>query len=521
MKIFNIIKNAVLFSFLILISHSCYRDLSTEASTVIPDIEFGNEDTTYNVAFNSVLTIDPKVSQAGRNADDFSYSWEITLDFTNKERVDAGNEPILTYTVANSPSEEPYYVILYVTDNQTGLETMKSWKFYVSSLLGEGLLVAHTRDDGQTSELDFVASERVTYGFEDKEPRYKRNLYSEYNRAPYSGVINTMCCNTVSVAHANDTQRLLLGSDTELFSIDLAFSVEKDLVNSELFSFFNESSYKVDHLTNFAAYSTGAIIDNMLYSCAGNMSNIFSAVKFTQEPRNIFTEKNVSFSKENQSYIVVMDCEHNNFYSAHGIFLGNGFSALTALDVTPTFSISNSEPLAAGSISEIRNSFVIKTDKDEYKLLTFTDDSPTIYTEYSINAPDIENAVSFAFCENTSIFYYVTPEAIYYNIVAGSSVTTRQIMTFAPDDPNEKITDIIHYQQAWYGMGGNTDSSKYGFSLDTHQTQMLIVTYNETTGEGKIYAKPFNVNSGLFSMTDQGEVYDGFGEITANTPTFR
>lgn len=520
MKIFDIIKVFIVFSFIAVISHSCYRDLSTEATITIPDIEFENTDTVYNVGFNSVLTVDPGVSQEGRVADDFSYLWEVTLNANNEERVEISNEPILNYTVANSPSDKPYYLILYVTDNQTGLETMRTWKFYVSSLLGEGLLVAHTRDEGQTSELDFVASERVTYGFEDKEPQYKRNLYSEYNSAPYSGVINTMCCNSASSTQSWDTNRLLLGSDYEVFSIDISTSMEKDLINSELFSFFNESEYKVDYLSNFTDYNTGIIVDNMFYNMTCILGSFFSPVSFNLEPQNIFTKENLSFVKDNSSNVVVMDNTHDNFYYAQGAFLGVSAS-FSSCDITPSFDISSSEALAAGALSDRLNAFVIKTDTGEYKLLTFDNSAPPVYMEYSLNAPDIENAISFAFCENTSLFYYTTQDAVYTNIVAGSSVTTRKIANFTPEGPDEKITDIIHYQQAWFGMAQHSTSNDYEFILDTHQTQMLIVTYNETTGEGKIYVKPFNVNSGLFSMTDQGEVYDGFGEITAITPTFR
>ena len=115
-------------------------------------------------------------------------------------------------------------------------------------------------------------------------------------------------------------------------------------------------------------------------------------------------------------------------------------------------------------------------------------------------------------------FIFSPLEKIYANIIAGTNLQTRQVVSFAPDDQDEKITDVIHYQQAWFGTNNYYD---YEFVLDSHQTQILVVTYNETTGEGKIYAKPFNVNSGLFSMTDQGETYDGFGEITAIAPVPR
>ena len=135
---------------------SCYKDLSTEADKVIPKIEIGNKDTVLNVSYNDVLRVDPKVSQENRSSEDFSYFWEMSLNTSATTVIELGDSPILEYQVTNLPADSPYYLFLTVTDKQTGLGTMKQWKVYVSSLLGEGLVVAHTRDGGKTSDLDFV-----------------------------------------------------------------------------------------------------------------------------------------------------------------------------------------------------------------------------------------------------------------------------------------------------------------------------------------------------------------------------
>ena len=60
----------------------------------------------------------------------------------------------------------------------------------------------------------------------------------------------------------------------------------------------------------------------------------------------------------------------------------------------------------------------------------------------------------------------------------------------------------------------------YGYALPTHQLQIIITTYNPSTKEGKIYLRPFNVASGLFTMKNNG-TYGGFGEILCISPTFR
>lgn len=49
---------------------------------------------------------------------------------------------------------------------------------------------------------------------------------------------------------------------------------------------------------------------------------------------------------------------------------------------------------------------------------------------------------------------------------------------------------------------------------------MVIVTYNEKTGEGKFYLRPYNVSTGLFTYKDNGS-YGGFGKISSIAPLFK
>ena len=102
--------------------------------------------------------------------------------------------------------------------------------------------------------------------------------------------------------------------------------------------------------------------------------------------------------------------------------------------------------------------------------------------------------------------------------VIGGSPIFREI-NWQPDDKAETITGIKFYTQGWYGAHG-FDYTSYTFPLATNRMQIIIFTYNENTGEGKIYLRPFNVSTGLFTYKDNG-VYGGFGRITAATTTFR
>ncbi len=92
-------------------------------------------------------------------------------------------------------------------------------------------------------------------------------------------------------------------------------------------------------------------------------------------------------------------------------------------------------------------------------------------------------------------------------------------MNFTPQASGEKITKLVHYKQGWYGVSRN-DLASYQFQLPTNRLQILVVTHDAATGEGKIYLRPFNVSTGLFTLKDNG-VLTGFGEITAVGPSMR
>ena len=130
----------------------------------------------------------------------------------------------------------------------------------------------------------------------------------------------------------------------------------------------------------------------------------------------------------------------------------------------------------------------------------------------------LTDAQYFAFCDNADILFMASGSKIASIAVIGGSPVFREI-NWSPDSKNEVITGIKFYTQGWYGTHG-FDYNSYSFPLATNRMQVVIITHNEKTGEGKIYLRPFNVSTGLFTYKDNG-VYGGFGRITAITTTFK
>lgn len=130
---------------------------------------------------------------------------------------------------------------------------------------------------------------------------------------------------------------------------------------------------------------------------------------------------------------------------------------------------------------------------------------------------DITRAIDYVFCENMDVMYYATEDKVYPAIFAGN--TARSGTAWNLPSTSEHITDIKMYQQAWYGNAGYSPTS-YGYIHAQNQRQLLVSTYNSSTGEGKIYIVPVTA-LGTGALGEASRILDGFGEITAIGTTLR
>jgi hypothetical protein len=188
--------------------------------------------------------------------------------------------------------------------------------------------------------------------------------------------------------------------------------------------------------------------------------------------------------------------------------------------VKATYSLKGAEAMACGIMKQDKVGFVLKASDGTYYATVITSDGLiSSNTDYNLSeiSSDIKDAKGFAFCDNTDFFYYYNDREIKVVKTVGKNVTISKI-TWSPDTKTEKITGMCHYHQGWYGT--QNISGEYEHTIDTHRLQVVITTYDETTGQGRIYLRPFNLTTGLFARESNG-VYEGFNEITAIATTFR
>lgn len=510
--------NILLLPVLAAIVAACYKDISTEAGYTIPDIVIENLKDTIFVSFGDNLSLSPEVSQEGRSEEDFSYLWEMDIDAGRPStRIEISDAKDLELKIANTPNSAPYVLSFTVTDKQSGISAIHPVYLYVSNSLGEGLLVAYTRDGGKTSDMDLVSSPSVTYGFEGEEPEYVRGLYSLVNDAPLDGRIQAMNPTYASINGSFDQSRLMVGTESHLYYLDpLTYTISGS--DGELLNMPAEN-YNTTALFNLAEYSTGAIIGGQIYGYVTYIPTAYGIISYSGSDNDVFSPANTSYNLQNEGRIMLFSSHTGNFYYVSGWTVSTGGS-FTALAGTFPFDLTGAESIAAGGMTENFNGFVIRTTDSKYYLfMVKPSGNSSEIRYYEIKEPEIENAVTFTFCDNTNIFYFATPDKVYSNYVSGNTLVSREV-SWSPDSGSEKITGVKHYKQAWYGTHRYGETG-YEFALPTNRAQIIITTYNESTGEGKIYLRAFNVSTGLFTMTGDNGTFDGFGEITAIAPTFR
>ena len=496
---------------------SCYQDLSTTADKVLPDIEISGVPDTLETFFGDEIALRAIATLDGEPYDGFVYEWVIDLRPTrNVDRMSLSETAELSYRVANQPSESPYCLSFTATDIESGLSKTAFCHVYVRSSLGEGILVAHTRDGGKTTDFDLLANKYVTYGYTSDAPRYTRNIYSLANGQPLDGRVNAMLPVVRTDGAVYNETLILVGTDEHLLALDpLTFTVSKQ--DGALFNGFKEPTFEVHNLINYGQIMTAAQINGKLWLNICHTNNIFNIAGYSGIPSDVFTPTNVGYSYAvQQSDVAFFNEAEGKFYYMHAQFSGYGSFSLVTEPVGAD--LAGGKSLWAGAGRDARCAFLIEAADGNHHLI-FLHPTEKEMIHYALEPGQwLQDASYFAFCDNSDILFMASDSKIASVTILGGSPVYREI-NWSPDDKAETVTGIKFYTQGWYGSHG-FDYNSYTFPIATNRMQIVVFTYNESTGEGKIYLKPFNVSTGLFTFKDNG-VYGGFGRITAASSTFR
>lgn len=511
---------------MVLLLSSCYADKSTVATFDYPDIEIvpSVDEDMITCAYGDMLELSVEAYQKDVTDDGLEYLWEIDLKpDSNKERVFLSDTRSFSMRVVNTPSAEPYIITCTVSNKETGFYRVLAWKLYVVSSLGEGILVANTRDNGATYDVDLLATSSVTYGYVDSKPRITTALYELGNghklESPITCLLSRACSNmdVANVSSFNE-ETIQIGTTDGIYCLDPLTCVETRR-NEAMFSSSSITGISADAIFNGGGYSSFLIMNHRIYACCDMLSRTYGPIPSPETLKEGFYTTNTCASLDDQGTLFAYDNTAHDFCSIQCWQAHQGSLGIMN-DTAPEKSfLADKQSVACGILKDGRGCFILKGSAGDFwevVLDEFNRKAPQIF---QLDAPDIDKAECFEFCDNTDVFYYTVGADVYVTANAGSSAVTKKL-NWAADSSDESVVAIKQYRQAWFGIH-QFSSSNYLFKLPDHRTQMIIATYNEKTGEGKIYLRPFNVSTGMFSAFKNNGTYGGFGRITALSTSLR
>lgn len=499
---------------------SCYKDLSTEATMTIPDINVVvDREESFVMNFGDSLIICPNVSQEGRAESDLSFLWEKDVIAGDaRDIAELSSDRDLRYLVRDTPDARPYTLSLTVTDNTTGYSVIKTWEMFVTSSIGEGLVVAHTKDGGKTSELDLISNKAVTYGYSFDEAKVTRDLFLLGNDCHIDGRVMAMSSRSATETSVYNLINLMVGTDQHLYALsNNDYSIQRK--DAELFaSTVKLDTYATEMLFNYDGYQFAALMSGQLYGCQTLLE--FEMGKYPgNAPRKALGKGKLAYSKIRNAQIAYWNPNEECFYAQQGWMAPtSGLSKVT--EVIYPFYLSGSSCLfAQGGYKNILYFIMLDSQGKRWLMGLNANNSPMSAEFYQLDALEgIDKAANFCFVDSGSVFFYTVDNKIYYNIVSGKTVTGRA-STWAPESPDEVVTGIEEYMQAWYGTR-QLGIKDYEYTLSTNCNQLIITTYNSKTGEGKVYLQAFAPATGRIAAGNNG-IFGGFGEITAMATTYR
>lgn len=381
-----------------------------------------------------------------------------------------------------------YYLVFTATDSETGVKATMDYRLTVEGVIGTGLAVLYKGNDG--IDIDVVASPLFNGVLADAS--YVRKAYSTANASrPFEGEPRELAVagTNIYLASTEDAVRLS--------SIDM--SVEHEF--SEIFA------GKVPSVKDLKSIITRG--DSHFLINAGVAYK--SAWGISLAP----------LAMEGENYKVVAV---KNAYGINGVWydgLNRRFlhSMMWGAEITPIVNASGAFDF--GNVgkdllcwtkgyyegNEWTNYCFFKNPQDDGSryLYVFLADKAS-GNEYAAKCamditacPGISDAVSFATGERGPVLFYATDEAVYRMTYSVDEATSSAESVWTPA-AGEKITRIELFKNAGLNL---TDSA-----LDKY---LLIATYDETAGKGKIHVIESDISNG--ALNGEKAVYEFNGEI--------
>ena len=514
--------------FMTIVATSCYDDKSSTDFEVVKPIviDFGDASTSVNVFQFDTLKISPIIYKNGVKDENLTYEWKIQGD-KYPETV-LSHKMTFSEPISVVPNSKAYNLILTVTDKTTGIQEFARISVSVQASLGTGLFVADTRD-GQTSDISLIMSMNFsTRNFTDKDTRIFRNVYSSVNQHLLDGVVTGMS----SLIRSGDCRTLTFVTADDVYRVDPYELVDKEK-NNDIFVFpIDESEFvpKGILLWNYKGLEL-LNLDGHVYRRTTNWGNLtydFYLLPPDFDERDYYVtmmgvcgsyynELPYVFDKKNQRILTV-----SSWYDSFQQFPKQSSGA--------AFDVNNIGAYDAIWMGEGENSQLLTVFKAEQgnerwlgmmKYDPYGSNEKVGVRKFDLShCPGISEAVGFASSPVSPDFYYATKDQIYTFSLGNAGEVVAESRYAVDKERDGDITSMRLWREEYSRMNVSKSSSSTGVSTQSAQNRLLVITtYKESTGEGKVITIPITqLRSGTLEPNrDVHGRYEGFGRITSVT----
>ena len=513
------IKNLIYTLLIALILSSCFSDDSTYDVNHIEGVEIVMDD---DVEILSIfqwdyLQLQPSiVTKLSEN--NLEYRWELNIEPGSTHFDIIGNDKDLNYEIKMSPSKEGIgtngflKLVFTVTDKNTDLEYIKSWYLHVRNALGEGLVVAHSKD-GSASDISLIMTPNITTDY--SETKVMRNLFSTINGFRLEGIIKDMAFNKYYTDYG-----LIAITDNEIYKI-LTEEYFLDLSNEELF-YAPPSELKPQSLGSYLVQHNVLVNNGQLTSTSFNSNQKFALpFDFSYSVPSYVCFNGTSgppvmvnfYDEVNGKFIYMPSCATAYSWLAHLLVMKEYENANSLVDPT---NLPGRVNLAAKVSNTGEFYHLLKNSNGEHEIIVFSDGThPTDPYGYVEPTPikymnlagvaNIDKATQYEFCFDQKVLYYAAENKIYGVQFISDVPVVEEKYTF---DSSVEITTLQVYTQATIDYVSN--------DLETNNRLLVVSTYE--SNEGKVNLIPMvNIGSGNLDAS-KIIVYDGFDKVSAIAP---
>ncbi len=514
---------AILFVAIVSILSSCFKDDSvTDFKLINPIvIDVSGTPRDYAVLQGDTLRISPLVYRKGLDESKLFYEWRLT---GNDYDLVIGKGMILDTVINVLPSTNEYAIVFTVTDSTTLIKEKYEFTLMVITPIGSGLIVADSKD-GINSDLNLIMGK--AFYFYVPEDTILRNLYSKNNGGnKIPGIVTGVSC--VSTYKGSSITYI---TDKSIGRIDpLSYGALNGQSNKNLFMVApSDEEFKPQILDK--NYDKDVLICNgLMYERKVEDGNIkFSGSIFPIDYSDYKIAKyyNQGWGDYGKPAGFLFDDLKKRFIGFNSDYYNNSFLVFNNTSDENVFDINNVGNKTCLYMGPATNGIVYAVMKDNdnhsvYKLNMNSEgkgDDPLITKGINnlSSCSDIDNAKFFASNQREDVLYYATDNSVYATSSLEANDNPTSKLRYSTN-PGEKITSM----QVWTEWGGkvkypNPEEGGEDLLSWAHYRTVVLTTYNETTGEGKvisIYIKTLNIG-GLETNRKYHVEYGGFGRISA------